>query len=87
MNTSKRIDIEDVLAAVYLAGTTNGLGRDITDPKEIMHRKEAFTKGNPVCKEAKSLIMELLDESKKDGFEIGYKAAGGQVIPFEVEEV
>ena len=32
--------ISDILAALYLAGTENGLGRQLTDPAEIMHRKE-----------------------------------------------
>ena len=65
-NYNERLD--DVLSAVYLAGTENGLGRRITDAQEIMHRKEAFIKGNPASKEAKqaltSLIKELLEVVK-----------------------
>lgn len=53
--------IEEVLAAVYLAGTENGLGWRLSDPKEIMHRKEAFIKSNPVCKEALAVIGEIMD--------------------------
>ena len=65
-NYNERLD--DVLSAVYLAGTENGLGRSLTDTKEIMHRKEAFIKGNRVSDEAKqaltSLIKELVAEAK-----------------------
>ena len=65
-NYSERLD--DVLSAVYLAGTENGLGRSLTDTKEIMHRKEAFIKGNRVSDEAKqaitSLTKELVAEAK-----------------------
>ena len=65
-NYNERLD--DVLSAVYLAGTENGLGRSLTDTKEIMHRKEAFIKGNRVSDEAKqaitSLTKELVAEAK-----------------------
>jgi len=58
--------LEEILAAVYNAGSENGLGKKITDPSEIMHRKEAFIKANPVCKEAIALINQqiksVLDE-------------------------
>jgi len=58
--------LKEILAAVYLAGTENGLGKIITDTSEIMHRKEAFIKANPVCKEAVALINQriksVLDE-------------------------
>ena len=67
-NYNERLD--DVLSAVYLAGTENGLGRSLTDTKEIMHRKEAFIKGNRVSDEAKqtiaSLIKELVAEAKPE---------------------
>lgn len=59
-NYNKRLD--DVLSAVYLAGTENGLGRSLTDTKEIMHRKEAFIKGNRVSDEAKQAITSLTKE-------------------------
>lgn len=58
--------MEEMLAAIYLAGTENGLGKTITDTSEIMHRKEAFIKANPACKEAVALINQqiksVLDE-------------------------
>ena len=52
--------LEEILAAVYNAGSENGLGKKITDPSEIMHRKEAFIKANPVCKEAIALINQQI---------------------------
>ena len=65
-NYNERLD--DVLSAVYLAGTENGLSRSLTDAEEIMHRKEAFIKGNRVSDEAKqaltSLTKELVAEAK-----------------------
>ena len=50
--------ISDILAAIYLAGTENGLGRQLTDPAEIMHRKEAFINANPASTEAKQAILD-----------------------------
>ena len=50
--------LDDVLSAVYLAGTENGLSRRITDPEEIMRRKEAFIKGNRVSDEAKQALLD-----------------------------
>lgn len=50
--------ISDILAAIYLAGTENGLGRQLTDPAEIMHRKEAFINANPASTEAKRAIID-----------------------------
>ena len=46
----------EALAAVYLAGTENGLGKQLIDANEIAHRKEAFIKANPVCKDALKAI-------------------------------
>lgn len=54
--------LDDVLSAVYLAGTENGLSRRLTDAEEIMHRKEAFIRGNPASKEAKQAITSLIKE-------------------------
>lgn len=69
-NYNERLD--EILAAVYLAGTENGLGRGLTDAEEIMHRKKAFINGNHASKEAKqaltSLIKELVAEARP-----GYK--------------
>ena len=71
-NYNERLD--DVLSAVYLAGTENGLSRRITDPEEIMLRKEAFIKGNRnrFSDEAKqaltSLIKELVAEAKPTNY-------------------
>lgn len=66
--------MEEILAAVYLAGTENGLGKRITDTSEIMHRKEAFIKANPVCKEAVALINQqiksVLDELEKESYDL-----------------
>ena len=50
--------LDDILAAIYLAGTENGLGKQITDSDEIMHRKEAFIKANPANVEAQQLILQ-----------------------------
>ena len=50
--------ISDILAAIYLAGTENGLGRQLTDHAEIMHRKEAFINANPASTEAKRAIID-----------------------------
>ena len=50
--------ISDILAALYLAGTENGLGRQLTDPAEIMHRKEAFINANPASTEAKQALLD-----------------------------
>jgi len=50
--------ISDILAAIYLAGTENGLGRQLTDPAEIMHRKEAFINANPASTEAKQYLLD-----------------------------
>ena len=52
--------LDEILAAIYLAGTENGLGRKITDTDEIMHRKEAFIKTNPANVEAKQLILQWI---------------------------
>lgn len=61
--------LEEILAAIYITGTENGLGKTITDTSEIVHRKEAFIKANPVCKEAVALINQqikgVLDELEK----------------------
>lgn len=59
----------EALAAVYLAGTENGLGKQLIDANEIAHRKEAFIKANPVCKDALKAIeaeklKARLEESK-----------------------
>ena len=50
--------LDEILAAIYLAGTENGLGKQITEPNEIMHRKEAFIKANPANVEAQQLILQ-----------------------------
>ena len=50
--TSKEINMNEVFAAVYLAGVESGLGRTIKDPSEIRRRKEGFIKSNPACYEA-----------------------------------
>ena len=54
--------ISDILAAIYLAGTENGLGRQLTDPAEIMHRKEAFINANPASTEAKQALLDWHNE-------------------------
>ena len=68
-NYNERLD--DVLSAVYLAGTENGLSRRITDPEEIMHRKEAFIKGNRVSDEAKQAIVEWHEIEKSEVYNSG----------------
>ncbi len=73
-NYNERLD--DVLSAVYLAGTENGLGKRLTDAEEIMHRKEAFIKGNPASDEAKQYLLdwhkkqveEVLDRLERESF-------------------
>lgn len=60
MTTPKTV--EDVLTAIYLAGTENGLGRQLTEKGEIMHRKEAFVKVNPACIEALEAIEDIVSE-------------------------
>lgn len=64
--------LDEIAAAVYLAGIENGLGRQLTDSKEIMHRKEAFINNNPVCKEArqgfKAAMLEAENKKYKEGF-------------------
>lgn len=59
-NYNERLD--EVLSAVYLAGTENGLSRRLTDAEEIMHRKKAFINGNPASKEAKAVLTSLIKE-------------------------
>ena len=58
--------ISDILAALYLAGTENGLGRQLTDPAEIMHRKEAFINANPASTEAKQAILNWHNKQVKN---------------------
>lgn len=89
-NYNERFD--DVLAAVYLAGTENGLSRRLTDAEEIMHRKEAFINGNHVSKEAKqaitSLVKELVAEAKPGNLPIfGSQNEAGDVSPPDYESV
>ena len=57
--------LDRILAAVYLAGVENGLGRRLTDPEEINHRREAFIKSNPACKEARDLITGKVDTKQR----------------------
>ena len=68
--------LDEVLSAVYLAGTENGLGRTLTNAEEIMHRKEAFIKGNNASEEAKqainSLTKELVAEAKPEDLDPFY---------------
>ena len=59
--------IYELLAATYLAGTENGLGRQIKDPDEINHRKEAYINNNAASKEVHTAILnatrELVDSA------------------------
>ena len=55
---SNQSELDEILAAVYLAGVSGGLHRDISDPEEIMHRKAGFIKANPVSSEARQLILD-----------------------------
>ena len=60
------VKIVELLSAVYLAGTENGLNRTISDPVEIIHRREAFIENNPVRKEASKILLELFEEYAKE---------------------
>lgn len=68
MKSSKDLDkqIDEILAAIYLAGTENGLSRMLTDPAEIMHRKEAFIKSNPANTEAKQQLLALIEQREHE---------------------
>lgn len=82
--------LDDLLAAVYLAGTENGLSRRLTDAEEIMHRKKAFINGNHASKEAKqaltSLIREMVAEAKPGNLPIfGSQNEAGDVSPSDYE--
>lgn len=57
--------LEEVLSAVYLAGTENGLGREIRDSEEIQHRKEAFIKGNAVSRDSKQAILQHFQQEQE----------------------
>ena len=60
--TSKEINMNEIFAAVYLAGVENGLGRRIDDLAEIRHRKEGFIKGNPACYEATQATIRYFEK-------------------------
>lgn len=67
---------EDILFGVYLAGISNGLHRDITDPEEIAHRRAGFLKANPLSKKAKAALSTLVDEViGRDEFDDGGSVA------------
>lgn len=46
-------------------------------PEESSHNREAILEAH----------REAVAKSKKEGFNIGYKAAGGDVIPLEIVEL
>lgn len=71
-NYNERLD--EVLSAVYLAGTENGLGRRITNCEEIMHRKNAFINGNHASDEAKQAILRWVEDEVigEDELDNGY---------------
>lgn len=58
--------IRETLAAIYLLGISNGLHRDISDPGEIVHRREAFIKANPACTEATTQLKQLFAERETE---------------------
>lgn len=68
--TTKPQSLDNIITAIYLTGVSAGLHRDITDPEEIMHRKEAFIKSNPTYKEAKDyltdLFIKMVEEAKPE---------------------
>jgi len=55
--TTTQNTVDEILAAVYIAGISNGLHRDIRDADEINHRREAFIKANPMNREAKQALL------------------------------
>lgn len=54
--------LDEVLAAVYIAGVSGGLHRDIKDPEEFNHRKEGFLKANPLSREATAILTHKMAE-------------------------
>ena len=75
MKPSKDLDeqMDEILAAIYLAGTENGLSRTLTDRAEIMHRKEAFIKSNPANSEAKQQLLALIEQREREASISGIK--------------
>lgn len=79
-----KINIGDVLAATYLAGVSSGAGRDITDWDEIMHRREAFIKSNPVCADAKEKLALIIKDAAPQKKFTSYNKAAVQDRAYEM---